>query len=218
MNSLLCSIPAGPKQQGCSWQWSPVPRPAFPVPHTRSCISFKVFHCAHKHMYFLKNILPTPPISVHPYPNFCRIYPSKFLQIQTLLYFAIIKLYRKKIKNEHVNTKTPPLRRDTKPRFLYLRKSWTTKLQFGNSQNSYGSIALRRISGLCDHPKHSPGLKGSTNILSKWQMRNSRNLRSHPAPSPLPPSLPAWLPDPTPGNSRAGRATDQTTESTTEYS
>lgn len=136
-------------------------------------------------MYFLKDIMPTPPISVHPYPNFCRIYPPKFPQIPTLLYSTIIKLYRK--KNEHVNTKIPPLRRDRKPHFLYVRQNWNTKLQFGNSQNSHGSIALRS-------PKAQDWMATQTFCRpnDRWEIPGT--LRSYPAPSPLssiPPSLAA---------------------------
>lgn len=139
-------------------------------------------------MYFLKDIRPTPPISVHPYPNFCRIYPPKFPQIPTLLYSTIIKLYRK--KNEHVNTKIPPLRRDRKPRFLYVRQNWNTKLQSGNSQNSHGSIALRRISGWHNHPKPRTEWQHKHFVVSKRQVRNSRNSEILPStfPSLLHPS------------------------------
>lgn len=43
-----------------------------PLPYTQSHISFKVFNCGHKHMYFLRDTVPTPPPLSLPIPIFAE--------------------------------------------------------------------------------------------------------------------------------------------------
>lgn len=208
MSSLLCSITAGQKQQGCFLAVISSPTPAFPLPHTQSCISFKVFNWGHKHVYFLKDIMPTPPISVHPHPNFCRIYPPKFPQIPTLLYPSITKLYRKKEWTcQHWNTPTEercetsfPLR---EAKLNHKAPVWEfTEFLWINSPEKDFRVT--------QSPKAQDWMATQTFCCVQMTGEKFQELWDLTQPLPLsPPSLPVWLPDPTPGNSRA---TDQTTE------